>query len=226
LEEYFVNKCECFISQNHSTFNKSSKIPQIRKEVKNVPAKIFEIRWHGRAGQGAKSASQMLAEAALDMGKYVQAFPEYGAERTGAPMKAFNRISDEPILLHCSVEKPNLVVVIDDTLLGNPDILAGTTSETILIVNTVKPIEWVRQKTGFQGKICVVKATDIALEELGRGTPNTVVLGAIARVTGIIELKYVEDKIRDMFLKKFGEEVVQKNIRALHRGYEEVTCSA
>jgi len=93
-------------------------------------------------------------------------------------------------------------------------------------VNTVKPIEWVRQKTGFQGKICVVKATDIALEELGRGTPNTVVLGAIARVTGIIELKYVEDKIRDMFLKKFGEEVVQKNIRALHRGYEEVTCSA
>ncbi len=191
-----------------------------------MPANIFEIRWHGRAGQGAKSASQMLAEAALDMGKYVQAFPEYGAERTGAPMKAFNRISDEPIFLHSSVEKPHLVVVIDDTLLGNLDILSGTTQDTILIVNTVKPIEWVRQKSGFAGKICVVKATNIALQELGRGTPNTVMLGAIAKVTGVIELKYVEDKIRDMFAKKFGEEIVQKNIKALHRGYEEVTCSA
>lgn len=190
-----------------------------------MPANIFEIRWHGRAGQGAKSASQMLAEAALDMGKYVQAFPEYGAERTGAPMKAFNRISDEPILLHSSVETPHLVVVIDDTLLGNPDILAGTTEDTILIVNTVKPIEWVRQKSGFKGKVCVVKATDIALEELGRGTPNTVMLGAIAKVTGVIELRYVEDKIRDMFLKKFGEQIVQKNIKALHRGYEEVICN-
>lgn len=204
----------------------SFSIDKNEKEVRTVPANIFEIRWHGRAGQGAKSASQMLAEAALDMGKYVQAFPEYGAERTGAPMKAFNRISDEPILLHSSVETPNLVVVIDDTLLSNPDILAGTNEETVLIVNTVRPIEWVRQKSGFKGKICVVKATDIALEELGRGTPNTVMLGAIARVTGVIELKYVEDKIRDMFLKKFGEEVVNKNIRALHRGYEEVTCSA
>jgi len=204
----------------------SFSIDKNEKEVRTVPANIFEIRWHGRAGQGAKSASQMLAEAALDMGKYVQAFPEYGAERTGAPMKAFNRISDEPILLHSSVETPNLVVVIDDTLLSNPDILAGTNEETVLIVNTVRSIEWVRQKSGFKGKICVVKATDIALEELGRGTPNTVMLGAIARVTGVIELKYVEDKIRDMFLKKFGEEVVNKNIRALHRGYEEVTCSA
>lgn len=190
-----------------------------------MPGKIFEIRWHGRAGQGAKSASQMLAEAALDMGKYVQAFPEYGAERTGAPMKAFNRISDEPILLHSSVENPHLVVVIDDTLLGNPDILSGTSEETVLIVNTVRPVEWVRQKAGFKGKVCTIRATDIALEELGRGTPNTVMLGAIARVTGVIDLKYVEDKIKDMFLKKFGEQVVQKNIRALHRGYEEVICN-
>ena len=190
-----------------------------------MPANLFEIRWHGRAGQGAKSASQMLAEAALDMGKYVQAFPEYGAERTGAPMKAFNRISDEPILLHSSVENPDLVVVIDDTLLGNPDILSGTDENTILIVNTVKPADWVRQKSGFRGKVCTVKATEISLEELGRATPNTVMLGAVAKVTGVIELKYVEDKIRDMFLKKFGEAVVQKNIKALYRGYEEVICN-
>lgn len=190
-----------------------------------MPEKIFEVRWHGRAGQGAKSAAQMLAEAALDMGKYVQAFPEYGAERTGAPMKAFNRISEEPILLHSSVEKPHLVVVIDDTLLGNPDILAGTGEETILVVNTVRTAEWVRQKTKFKGKICTVKATNIALEELGRGTPNTVMIGAIAKVTGVVELKYVENKIEDMFMKKFGEQIVQKNIKALHRGYEEVICN-
>lgn len=168
----------------------------------------------------------MLAEAALDMGRFIQAFPEYGAERTGAPMKAFNRISDEPILLHSSVERPDLVVVIDDTLITNPDIVSGTNEATVLVVNTVQDPGWIREKTGFKGKVCVVKATDIALEELGRGTPNTVMLGAIARVTGIIELKYLEEKIRDMFLKKFGEEVVLKNIKALHRGYEEVICDA
>ncbi len=186
----------------------------------------FEIRWHGRAGQGAKSASQMLAEAALDMGKYIQAFPEYGAERTGAPMKAFNRISDKRILVHNNVETPDVVVVIDDTLLGNADIVAGTDEKTILIVNTTRTCEWVREKSGFKGKICVVKATDIALEEIGRGTPNTVMLGTVAKVTGIVTLEILEEKIKDMFLKKFGEEVVKKNFKALHRGYEEVTCSA
>ncbi len=188
--------------------------------------KYFELRWHGRAGQGAKSASQMLAEAALDMGKYIQAFPEYGAERTGAPMKAFNRISDEKILVHNSVETPDVVVVIDDTLLGNPDIVAGTSENTVLIVNTTRNCDWVREKSGFKGKICVVKATDIALEEIGKGTPNTVMLGTIAKVTGIVALEILEEKIKDMFLKKFGEEVVRKNFKALHRGYEEVTCSA
>ncbi len=189
-----------------------------------MPTKYFEIRWHSRAGQGAKSASQLLAEAVLEMGKYAQAFPEYGAERSGAPMRAFNRISDQKITVHSAVENPDVVVVIDDTLLS-PSIVAGIREGGVLIVNTVHPIEFVRKKTGFNGKICTVRATDIALEEIKRGVPNTVMLGALAKVTGLITLEAVEQKIRDMFGAKFSEQVVQANLRALKRGYEEVSCS-
>ncbi|QTA37721.1 2-oxoacid:acceptor oxidoreductase family protein [Thermosipho ferrireducens] len=191
-----------------------------------MPAKYFELRWHARAGQGAKSASQMFAEAALEMGKYVQSFPEYGAERTGAPMKAFNRVSDEPILVHSSVENPDVVIVIDDTLLGNPDIVSGMKDDSVLIVNTVRGEDFVRAKTGFKGKVCTIPATDIALEEFGKGIPNTVMLGAIAKVTGVITLESAEERIRKTFGKKFSEEIVEANIRALRRGFEEVNCSA
>ncbi|WP_126992763.1 2-oxoacid:acceptor oxidoreductase family protein [Thermosipho globiformans] len=190
-----------------------------------MPAKYFEIRWHARAGQGAKSASQMLAEAALEMGKYVQSFPEYGAERTGAPMKAFNRVADEPILVHSSVENPDVVVIIDDTMLGQPMLTEGTDENTVFIVNTVKDVEAVRQKLGAKGKVCTIAATDIALEEIKRGIPNTVMLGAIAKVTGIITLESVEQRIRKAFGKKFSEEIVEANVRALRRGFEEVKCN-
>lgn len=190
-----------------------------------MPAKYYEFRWHARAGQGAKSASQMLAEAALEMGKYVQSFPEYGAERTGAPMKAFNRIADVPILVHSSVENPDVVIVIDDTMLGNPDLVTGVKEETIFIVNTTKDLDYVRTKLGGKGKVCVIPATDIALEEIKRGIPNTVMLGAIAKVTGVITLESIEERIRKTFGKKFPEEVVEANIRALRRGFEEVKCN-
>ncbi|MGJ8454221.1 2-oxoacid:acceptor oxidoreductase family protein [Pseudothermotoga sp. U03pept] len=189
-----------------------------------MPVKYYEIRWHSRAGQGAKSASQLLAEAILDMGKYAQAFPEYGAERSGAPMRAFNRISDEKITIHSSVEKPNVVVVIDDTLLS-PSIVDGLQDDGILIVNTTHPVDYVRKKTGFKGKICTIKATDIALEEIKRGIPNTVILGTIAKVTGLITLEAAEQKIRGMFEKKLSAEMLQANVKALKRGYEEVSCS-
>ncbi|MDK2885995.1 MAG: pyruvate ferredoxin oxidoreductase gamma subunit [Thermosipho sp. (in: thermotogales)] len=190
-----------------------------------MPAKYYEFRWHARAGQGAKSASQMLAEAALEMGKYVQSFPEYGAERTGAPMKAFNRIADVPILVHSSVENPDVVIIIDDTMLGQPDLVAGVKEDTIFIVNTTKDVEYVRAKLGAKGKVCVVPATAIALEEIKRGIPNTVMLGAIAKVTGVITLESIEERIRKTFGKKFPEEVVEANIRALRRGFEEVKCN-
>ncbi|ACM22859.1 Pyruvate synthase subunit porC [Thermotoga neapolitana DSM 4359] len=196
------------------------------KEVQSMPVakKYFEIRWHGRAGQGAKSASQMLAEAALEAGKFVQAFPEYGAERTGAPMRAFNRIGDEYIRVRSAIENPDVVVVIDETLLS-PAIVEGLSEDGILLVNTVKDFEFVRQKTGFNGKICVVDATDIALQEIKRGIPNTPMLGALVRVTGVVPLEVIEKRIEKMFGKKFPQEVVEANKRALRRGYEEVKCS-
>ncbi|ONN27671.1 pyruvate synthase [Thermosipho affectus] len=190
-----------------------------------MPAKYFEIRWHARAGQGAKSASQMLAEAALEMGKYVQSFPEYGAERTGAPMKAFNRVSDDPITVHSSVDNPDVVIIIDDTMLGQPMLVDGTDENTVFIVNTVKDIEYVKEKLDTKGKVCTIAATDIALEELKRGIPNTVMLGAIAKVTGVITIESAEKRIRKTFSKKFSEELVEANVRALRRGFEEVKCN-
>lgn len=189
-----------------------------------VPTKYFEIRWHSRAGQGAKSAAQLVAEAVLEEGKYAQAFPEYGAERSGAPMRAFNRISEGRIRVHHSVENPDVVVVIDDTLLS-PTIVTGLKKEGVLIVNTAHTLDYVRKKTNFDGRICLVNATDIALQEIKRGVPNTVMLGTLARVTGLVNLEIVEKKIREMFDRKLSEEMIQANIRALRRGFEEVQCS-
>ncbi|MCD6545313.1 MAG: 2-oxoacid:acceptor oxidoreductase family protein [Thermotogae bacterium] len=187
---------------------------------------FFEIRWHGRGGQGAKSAAQVVAEVALDTGKYSQAFPEYGAERAGAPMKAFDRISDSPITIHSSVESPDIVVVIDETLLGLPDITIGIDESTgVLLVNTTKGKDFVKQKTGFKGKICVVPATKIALEEIKRGIPNTVMLGALAKLTEHLPLESVIENFKKTFEKKLTPDVLEGNIRAIKRGYEEVTCN-
>ena len=187
---------------------------------------FFEIRWHGRGGQGAKSAAQVVAEVALDTGKYSQAFPEYGAERAGAPMKAFDRISDSPITIHSSVESPDIVVVIDETLLGLPDITIGIDESTgVLLVNTTKGVDFVKQKTGFKGKICVVPATKIALEEIKRGIPNTVMLGALAKLTEHLPLESVIENFKKTFEKKLTPDVLEGNIRAIKRGYEEVTCN-
>lgn len=189
-----------------------------------MPAKYLEIRWHGRAGQGAKSAAQVLAESALEQGKFVQAFPEYGAERRGAPMKAFTRIGDQPVLIRAVIENPDVVIVIDDTLLS-PAIVEGLNEkEGLLLVNTVRDFGWIRNRTGFKGKICKLPATDIALQEIGRGVPNTVMLGALLKVVGVVPLEAIEKRIEKMFLGKFGEEVVEANKKALRRGYEEVQC--
>ncbi len=189
-----------------------------------MPAKYLEIRWHGRAGQGAKSAAQMLAESALEKGKFVQAFPEYGAERTGAPMKAYNRIGDEPILVRAVIENPDIVIVVDDTLLS-PQLISGLDEKDgILLVNTVRDFSWIRSRTNFKGKICKVPATDIALEEIGKGVPNTVMLGALVKITGVVPLEAIESRIEKLFLSKFGEEIVEKNKKALRRGFEEVEC--
>lgn len=190
-----------------------------------MPEKYFEIRWHARAGQGAKSASQFLTEAAEEVGKYSSSFPEYGAERSGAPMKAFNRVADVPIRVKSNVEKPDVVCVIDDTLLKNPEVTDGLSEDKLLLVNTTRSIEEVRKLSNFKGKIGIISATEIALEEIGKGIPNTVMIGALIRATNIVPLDAVKEKIRAAFSKKFSEEVVRANIRALERGYQEVKFS-
>jgi len=186
-------------------------------------AKLIEVRFHGRGGQGAKTAAQLLAETALGEGMYIQAFPEYGPERSGAPMVAFTRISDEPINLHCGVTSPGVVVVIDPTIMETVDVTEGLGDGGILIVNTQEKPEAIRQKAKFKkGEVFTVDATQISLDTLGRPMPNTPMLGALIKATGIINLKNLEEDLRKKFLKKIGEKAVKGNIDAIDRAYEEV----
>ncbi len=186
-------------------------------------AKLIEVRFHGRGGQGAKTAAQLLAETAMDAGMHIQAFPEYGPERSGAPMRAFTRISDEQINLHSGVISPGIVVVIDPTIMEKEDVTEGLGDGGILIVNTEENPEAIRQKTKFKkGKVFTVNATQISLDTLGRPMPNTPMLGALIKATGIIKMKDLQDNLRKKFLKKIGEKAVKGNIEAIERAYEEV----
>lgn len=183
---------------------------------------MIEIRWHGRGGQGAKTAAQFLAEAALDTGKYIQAFPEYGPERAGAPLMTYNRISAQPINLHCGVTNPEYVVVIDPTLLS-PAVVEGLSDKGMLLVNTSESVDSVRQKTGFkEGKVATVDATKISLDTLGRPMPNMPMLGALLKIAPLVELDALYEKIKAKFLKKIGEEKTKANITGIKRAYEEV----
>jgi len=185
--------------------------------------KMKEICWYGRGGQGAKTAAQLLAEASLAEGKYIQAFPEYGPERAGAPMKAFTRIADEPINLHCGVNCPQIVVVIDPTLLNLVDV-NEIAEKGILLVNIDKPPFQIRKERFglFKGKIYTVNATKIALETVGLPLPNTPMLGALIRAVEIVPLKSLEEKLKEKFLKKIGEEKTKANSQGVYRAYKEV----
>lgn len=184
---------------------------------------MYEVRFHGRAGQGAKSGSQMLALACFKEGKSIQAFPEYGSERRGAPTVAYTRISDREIRTHEPIVNPDVVLVFDFGLAKNIPVTAGLDEETgILIVNTTKTPEEIRQITGFKGKIYTVDATGISLDLLKMDAPNVPMLGALVKATNIVKLETLEEVIREEFLDKIGEEKVQKNIVGLRRGFEEV----
>ncbi len=184
---------------------------------------LFEVRWHGRGGQGAKTAAQFLAEAALDAGKFIQAFPEYGPERAGAPIRSYTRISDSPINIHSSVTNPDVVVVIDPTLLDSVDITEGLGKEGVLMVNTSQNPEAIREKTGFQtGKVATCDATKISLETLGIPMPNTPMLGALLKVVPIVPVGKVEEQVKHKFLKKIGQEKTEANLKGVKRAYEEV----
>lgn len=184
---------------------------------------LLEIRWHGRGGQGAKTASQLLAEAAMKSGNYIQAFPEYGPERSGAPMAAFTRISDDPINIHSGVHNPEIVVVIDPTLMDSVDVTEGLVKKGLFLVNSTESPDAIRKKIDLQdGRIGTVDATAISLDTIGAAMPNLPMLGALIKSNSIISLEDLENSIREKFSKKIGEEKVKANIEGVKKAYEEV----
>ena len=186
---------------------------------------IVEIRWHGRGGQGAKTASLLLADAAFNTGKYVQGFPEYGPERMGAPITAYNRLSNEPIRVHSNIYEPDYVVVVDETLLSAVDVTAGLKKEGAIVINSSKsPAELRPLLKGYEGRVCTIDAGKISEEELGKNFPNTPMLAAIVRVSGVIgEEEFIKD-MEGSFKHKFASkpQVIEGNMRALKRSLEEV----
>jgi pyruvate ferredoxin oxidoreductase gamma subunit len=184
---------------------------------------LTEIRWHARGGQGAVTAAKMVAEVALGQKKYFQAFPEYGPERSGAPIVAFTRISNEPIQLYCGIENPAIVVVLDPTLLSVVNVTKGAPDDAIVLVNSDLPPAQLRAKYNMKGRrLFSIAATRIATETIGRPIPNTPMVGALTRIAGLFPLDSVIDFLRADFSKKFPPKVVEGNIQAITRSYEEV----
>jgi pyruvate ferredoxin oxidoreductase gamma subunit len=186
---------------------------------------LLEIRWHGRGGQGAKTAALLFADAAVETGKYIQAFPEYGPERMGAPVFAFNRISDKPILQHCGIKKPNIVVVLDPTLMETIDVTEGLPEDGIVVVNSQKTAGEIKQQLKIsKQKVYVVDASKISKEILKRDIPNTPMLGALIKVSKLLEFKPMLESVKARLHHKFPNrpEVVDGNIKAITRAYEEV----
>ncbi|MDI6816422.1 MAG: 2-oxoacid:acceptor oxidoreductase family protein [Actinomycetota bacterium] len=185
--------------------------------------KLTEIRWHARGGQGAVTAAKLLAETALSQGQYFQAFPEYGPERMGAPIQAFTRISSEPIHIRSSIANPEIVVVLDPTLLKAVDVTSGMHADGVLIVNTDDEPKAIRKAMGLKGRtIFTVNATRIAQETIGRPIPNTPMMGALVKATGMMPIGNLTDYVRKSFGKKFSEEIIEGNVRAVERAYAEV----
>ena len=186
---------------------------------------LIEIRWHGRGGQGAKTASLLLADAAFNTGKYIQGFPEYGPERMGAPITAYNRISTNPIKVHSNIYEPDYVVVVDDTLLTAVDVTAGLKEDGAIVINTTKTADEIKPVlNGYNGKVYTIDAKKISEEALGRYFPNTPMLAAIVKVT---EIMPEDDFIKDMeqsFKHKFAKkpEVIDGNMKALEMALKEV----
>jgi pyruvate ferredoxin oxidoreductase gamma subunit len=183
----------------------------------------IEIRWHGRGGQGAKSGSAILSEVLFGAGKFVQSFPEYGAERQGAPMKAYNRVSDQPIRKRCGVQNPNVVAVIDPTLLDAARPTEGCDNNTIYLINTPMSPADIKKKLGLPDavKVIIIDATKITLEEFGQNRPNAPMLGTFAHIFTEVPIQaFVEHFAHKM--AKLPEKVLSANLRAIRRGYEEV----
>ncbi len=184
----------------------------------------LEIRWHGRGGQGTVTAAKVLADACLSGGRHVQAFPEYGPERAGAPLRAYNRVSSKELRMHCPVMNPDVVTVVDATLLDSINVAEGAKEGTAFVVNSPRDPKEIRQKLkiGPSNKVYTVDATRIALDCFGRAMPNSPMLGALCKVTGLVSLENLLEDVRKSFGKKFAQKVIDGNLEATRRGFEEV----
>ena len=186
---------------------------------------LVEIRWHGRGGQGAKTASLLLADAAFNTGKYIQGFPEYGPERMGAPITAYNRISDTPIRIHSNIYEPDYVVVVDDTLLESVDVTAGLKQDGAIVINTTKGKDYLdKVLRGYKGSVYTIDARKVSLETLGKYFPNTPMLASIVKVASIMEEKDFLEDMKGSFGHKFAKkpEVIEGNMKALELALKEI----
>ena len=186
---------------------------------------LVEIRWHGRGGQGAKTASLLLADAAFNTGKFIQGFPEYGPERMGAPITAYNRISNKPITVHSNIYEPDYVVVVDDTLLESVDVTAGLKPDGAIIINTTKSAGVLKQLlSNYSGSIYTIDARKISLETLGKYFPNTPMLAAIVKVSAIMNDEEFLNDMKGSFKHKFAKkpEVIEGNMKAIEMALKEV----
>lgn len=186
---------------------------------------LIEIRWHGRGGQGAKTASLLLADAAFNTGKYIQGFPEYGPERMGAPITAYNRISTKPITIHDNIYEPDYVVVVDDSLLESVDVTSGLKEDGAIVINTTKDADYIKNSLkGYKGAIYTIDAREISLASLGKYFPNTPMLAAIVHVTGVMSDEDLLNDMQNSFKHKFAKkpEVIEGNMKALEMALTQV----
>jgi len=186
---------------------------------------LIEIRWHGRGGQGAKTASLLLADAAFNTGKYIQGFPEYGPERMGAPITAYNRIGNNSITVHSNIYEPDFVVVVDDTLLESVNVTAGLKKDGAIVINTTKDDDYLKANlNGYEGTIYKLDARKISEEALGRYFPNTPMLAAIVEISEIMSKEAFLNDMIDSFKHKFAKkpEVIDGNMKALQMAWSQV----
>lgn len=189
--------------------------------------KLVEIRWHGRGGQGAKTAALLLADVAFETGRYVQGFPEYGPERMGAPITAYNRIAEEKIRVHSNIYEPNFVVVIDDTLIQPANVAKGLLPGGAILINSKKSREEIKAKLGnYDGKFVVIDAERISVETIGKNFPNIPMLSALVKIAGIMDEEEFVSGIETSFHHKFATkpEVIAGNMAAVRKTLEEVSA--
>jgi len=189
---------------------------------------LIEIRWHGRGGQGAKTASLLMADVAFMTGMYVQGFPEYGPERMGAPITAYNRLSTEKITVHSNIYAPGVVIVVDESLIESVDVTSGLNDEGAIIVNSRRsPGEILDDLESYNGAVYTVDARTISLDAIGKNLPNTPLLAAAIKICGIMNKEEFFRNMRSSFAHKFSlkKDVIEGNLAAIHRAWEEVECS-